>query len=221
MTPAEMQEMKTVAQHRSNVYGLLAAVYRQEPTAAFLEKTRTPAFLEALSELGLNLDAAFLQQPADRLLEELAVEYAHLFLGPGPHISPHESVQREGADGTTGRLWGEATVAIKKFVEAAGFSYRSEYRGMPDHISVELEFMQFVTAREAEAWEQGDEDSGRRCLAMEKKFLQDHLLRWVPSFCRKVSAGAEMNFYREMAALTERFMRFENEEMRGVEMNST
>ena len=221
MMPAEMAEMKTAARNRSNIYGFLAAVYRQEMTPELLEKIKTTGLPEVLSGLGLNLDSTFLQQPESRLLEELAVEYTRLFLGPGPHISPHESVQREDADGPKGRLWGEATVAVKKFVEGAGFSYREAYKGMPDHIGVELEFMQFVTAREAEAWEQADEDSARRCRAMEKRFLQDHLLRWVPPFCRKIMAGAELDFYREMAALTDRFMRFEDEEMRNDGVVST
>ena len=214
MTPDEMAEMRAVAESRSHVYGLLATVYGQEVTPALLEKMAAPGFLEALSPLGLEMDAGFFRQPAGRLLEELAIEYARLFLGPGPHISPHESVQREDGDGPKGRLWGEATVAVKRFVEAAGFVYRDEYKGMPDHISVELEFMQFVTDRESQAWAQGDEDSGLRCRAIEERFLREHLLCWVPSFCRKVASGAELDFYRKMAALTDRFMRFEDTEMR-------
>ncbi len=40
-----------------------------------------------------------------------------------------------------GNFGGESTVEVKKFIESAGFDYTSEYKGLPDHISVEWEFM--------------------------------------------------------------------------------
>ena len=106
------------------------------------------------------------------LIEDLAVEYARLFLGPDKHISPHESVHHERDGGDWGALWGKSTVEVKKFIESAGLEYISEYSGMPDHISVELEFMQQATSREAQAWESNDSEGALYCLKMEKKFLE-------------------------------------------------
>ena len=129
-----------VAAQRSNIYGLLAVIYREEASADLLMQIKDPHFIEALSNLGVHLKDDFLDMPVEKLIEGLAVEYSRLFLGPGRHISPHESVHlREGEGG--GLLWGEATIRAKKFIESCGFEYKPEYSGMPDHIGVELEFM--------------------------------------------------------------------------------
>jgi TorA maturation chaperone TorD len=204
-----------VARQRSNIYGLLASVYRQEITADLLHQVKDPQFLGVLSDLGIQLRSDFLQKPEEELLDDLAVEYARLFLGPGGHISPHESVQHQKGDGQSGLLWGESTAEVKRFIESTGLSYDPEYKGLPDHISVELEFMQQLTLREEQAWRDEDEDGALDCLKTEKKFIEEHLVRWVPVFCDKVIKEAELPFYREMAVLTKNFIEFERQEVEG------
>jgi TorA maturation chaperone TorD len=213
MVKTEKQNMKEQAQHRSNIYGLLAAIYRREMTSDLLKQIKDPRFLGILSNLGIELNNGFFQKPEQELLEDLAVEYARLFLGPGKHVSPHESVHHQRDDAQWGQLWGQSTVEVKKFIEFSGLHYKSEYIGLPDHISVELEFMQQVTLREEQAWAEEDKDTALSCLQNEKKFIEEHLARWVPIFCEKVINEAELLFYREMAGLTKNFIEFEKEEI--------
>jgi anaerobic sulfite reductase subunit A len=78
---------------------------------------------------------------------------------------------------------------------------------------VELEFMQHVVLREGQAWEADDNEMALLCLKNEKKFVDEHLSRWIPDFCEKVINEAELLFYREMAALTKNFIEFEKEEI--------
>ena len=215
MGNTEKAQRMAVARQRSNIYGLLASVYRQEVTADLLHQVKDPQFLGVLSDLGLQLASDYLQKPQEELLSDLAVEYARLFLGPGKHVSPHESVQHQKDDGQGGLLWGESTAEVKRFIESTGLSYNSEYTGLPDHISVEFEFMQQLTLREEQAWREEDEDGALDCLRTERKFIEEHLIRWVPFFCDKVIGEAELPFYREMAALTKNFIEFEREEVEG------
>jgi TorA maturation chaperone TorD len=204
-----------MAGYRSNVYGLLATVFRQEITSDLLHQVKDPQFLGVLSDLGLQLANEFFQRPEDELLQDLAVEYSRLFLGPGLHVSPHESVHHQGNGGKGGLLWGESTAEVKKLIESTGLSYDPEYKGLPDHISVELEFMQQLTLREEQAWNEEDEKTALDCLKVEQKFIEEHLCRWVPVFCDKVIEEAELPFYREMAALTKNFIEFEQQEVEG------
>ena len=44
---------------------------------------------------------------------------------------------------------------------------------------------------------------------LEKMFIDDHLFRWVPRFCDKVTEDAKLSFYREMAKLTKSFIELE------------
>ena len=196
---------------RSTVYGCLARIYRKEITSDFLPSIRDPQFLGVLSDLGSELDAAWFERPEDEVIEDLAVEYTRLFLGPDKHISPHESIHHERGDGDWGSFWGASTVEVKKFIEAAGLQYRDDYRDLPDHISVELEFMQKVTEGERNAWEEGDTDRALYCLNMEKRFLEEHLTKWIPRFCDAVISQAKLPFYREMANITKRFIAFEKD----------
>jgi TorA maturation chaperone TorD len=206
------ENMPEVASKRSKVYGLLTAVYREEPNPALLRQFKDARFRAALSSLGVDLEDKFFSLSEEELIEDLAVEYARLFVGPGKHISPHESVHLKNEEGG-GLLWGEATAKVKKFIESAGFEYKSDYCEIPDHIAVELEFMQGVTERECRAWNQKDNDGVFSCLETEKKFIDEHLVRWVPLFCEEIISYAELPFYREMGKLTKRFIEFEKEEI--------
>ena len=217
MGQTEKAQRLAVAKHRGRIYGLLTAIYGGEPTPDHLKQMKDPEFLDTLAELGVRFEDDFLERPEEELAEDLAEEYAHLFLGPGKHISPHESVHHERDGGDWGQLWGRSTVEVKKFIESTGLSYDSSYTGMPDHISVELEFMEALARHEEQAWSEDDEEDAFRCLDMERRFLEEHLNRWVPAFCDKITAAAELSFYRELAGLTKRFIEFDWQELQEFE----
>jgi TorA maturation chaperone TorD len=214
MEKTEKLNMKEQAENRSNIYGLLATIYRQEITSNLLKQIKNRQFMGVLSNLGIELNSGFFQKPEDDLLKDLAVEYARLFLGPGKHISPHESVHHKRDDGQWGQLWGLSTAEVKKEIESAGLSYQAEYTGLPDHISVVLEFMQQVTLAEQKAWADGDRNLALVCLEKEKEFIEEHLAGWIPVFCEKVIKEAELPFYREISRLTWRFIEFEKKELK-------
>ena len=104
---------------RSGLYGFLATIFRSEPTQAQIKGMKSPSFQEALG----GIDLGFTNTDETVLARDLAVEYAALFLGPGGHISPHESVHVD--DG--GQLLSEATMAVKNYIEACGFEYDPDY----------------------------------------------------------------------------------------------
>lgn len=213
MNETERQDKADEANQRSHVYGLLATVYRQEITSDLLCRIKDPQFLGVLSGLGVEFQSDFLEKPEEVLLEDLEVEYAMLFVGPGKHISPHESVHHQIEEGKWGQLWGDATVEVKKFIKATGLNYNPAYSGIPDHISVELEFMEMLSRREAQDWSEGNEESALKILDVELRFERDHLSHWVPNFCDKVIERADSSFYREMAELTKCFIEFDVDEL--------
>ncbi len=212
MSNLEVQEKAEGARIRSNIYGFLSSMFREEINAERLSQIKDPAIKEVLSEMGVQYDI-FSQKDQDELLEDLAVEYARLFLGPDKHISPHESVHHQRDDGDWGTHWGGSTVDVKKFIETAGLEYKQEYSGMPDHISVELEFMQEAAWREAQAIEEKDWEGALYCQKMEKKFICDHLIKWIPAFCDKITSQAEISFYGDLAGVTKDFITLEFKEI--------
>jgi TorA maturation chaperone TorD len=207
---AGAERMAETARQRSQLYGFLAALYRHEPTADFLHQLRQPAFSKALSDAGCHLESDVFDRPEDELAEELAVEFTGLFIGPGKHVSPHESVHRDTGGG---QLWSEATGEVMSFINRCGFAFSPEYLGLPDHISVEMEFMEALVAREAGAWGQNDPGKATQFLKLEKDFIDNHLGRWIPRFCRQVMALADQSFYGKIADLTAAFVESENKDM--------
>ena len=101
MSNIEIKEKAEGARIRSNIYGFLSSMFREEISAERLQQIKGPAIKEVLSEMGLQYDI-FSQKDQDKLLEDLAVEYARLFLGPDKHISPHEAVHHQRDDGDWG-----------------------------------------------------------------------------------------------------------------------
>ena len=206
----DWKKLADSAKSRSDIYGLLSTVFRAEPTEALIRELRGPRFSGAFSEMGVELGEGFYSEPESEVAEQLAFEFTRLFIGPGPHISAHESIFVEVDDGIGG-LWGQQTVAVKKFIETTGLNYDPKFTGIPDHVSVELEFMRNLTAWEADKWVEEDNKNAEYCLSVQRMFLEEHLLRWLPQCCNAVMAKAEMPFYRAMAELTKQYVEVERQ----------
>lgn len=204
------KKMKQGAVSRSQIYGLLAAVFREEPNAALVDEFRNPDMLRVFADMDVELGEGFYNAPVSMVAEMLAEEFTRLFIGPGSHISAHESIFAE-VDGDSGSLWGTTTVAVKKFIETTGLTYREEYTGIPDHVSVEFEFMQQLTAWEADRWQRKDRAGAQYALRVQQLFLDQHLLPWLPQFCDVVIKRAAVPFYRAMAELSKNYMEFEQQ----------
>jgi len=206
----DWKELADSAKSRSEIYGLLTAVFREEPTEVLIKELRGPRLSGAFSDMDVELGEAFYSDPESEVVEVLTLEFTRLFIGPGHHISAHESIFTE-VDGSSGGLWGTKTVEVKKFIETTGLDYEPEFTGLPDHISVELEFMQKLTAWEAAKWIQEDRKSAEYCLSVQRMFLERHLFCWLPQFCDAVMAQAEIPLYRAMAELAKNYMEFERQ----------
>ena len=141
---------------------------------------------------------------AGAIEEELAVEFTGLFLGPGAHISPHESVHSQGPGKQ--QLWGECTAQVSAFIQNLNLELDDECHLIPDHISVELEVMSLLCMEEARAWSANDRDTACLALQHQRDFLNGHLIGWVPSFCILVREHARLPFYSQLADLTSSFL---------------
>jgi TorA maturation chaperone TorD len=199
-------KMEVTAENRSYYYGFLSTVYLQEPTREFIKSLKASNFLDDLNNSDLRFDKTINNDVSDNHLNNLVLEYTRLFIGPGKHISPYESVYRDNEDA----LWSETTVEVKNFIESLGLEYSYNWSGLPDHIGVELEFMQRLTCHEKEAWTQEDKKQAIHCLEFEKRFVDEHLSQWVPTFCDKVKEETRVAFYGEIANLTRQFIDFDS-----------
>ena len=195
---------------RSQLYGLLATVFGHEPLAEFLCQLNTPELVVAVSGVGIDLGDEFRREKIVDLADDLAVEYTRLFLGPGKHISPHESVQLKRGSGI---LWGPETPAVRAAYQAAGFDIDEDETKIPDHISVELDFLCHLVSEEAQAWQDEDPQQAATLLQLQHNFISEHLGKWAVGFCRKVKEQADHTFYAAFADLVHGYLSGEKSEI--------
>ncbi len=75
---------------------------------------------------------------------------------------------------------------------------------MPDHVTVELEYMHYLSHQEAEARQNGgDTDSFLRA---QKDFLERHLCKWWPLALAAVERQRPQRFYRSLMTVIQRFL---------------
>ncbi|MBI4686338.1 MAG: molecular chaperone TorD family protein [Nitrospirae bacterium] len=128
--------------------------------------------------------------------KELAVEYARLFVGPFELKSPpYGSVYLDGGR----RVMGDSTMEVIKTYEEEGLSRDSEFKELPDHIAVELEFMYYLVFKEIQALEKCDIRTAFQFKGKQEKFQNRFLRQWAPLFCEKVKEGTDNKFYMALA----------------------
>jgi TorA maturation chaperone TorD len=193
---------------QSNCYGLLALVFRDIPTSEIVEKLRSPPLAEILASLGYDIAQDFSGE-LEAVTKRLCEQYTRTFVGPGPHVSPYASVHHDHE----GQLWGDSTVWVKRFIETTGLSFRNNWDSIPDHIAIELELMQRLTAHESQLWLSSLSGPSHnninidkqlcQCLHVQEQFLRDHLCKWIPQFCGRMLETCTSLFYQKMASLAE------------------
>ena len=193
---------------RENLCRFLAACYYQ-PGPEFAEEKIFDSMRDAATRIHPELAAT-----AHRLGEEfsadgldgLLLDYARLFLGPNHIIAKPYGSAWTGREKT---LMQESTLAVQELYAESGFEIDEDFRELPDHIAAELEFLYLLIYRENEARRDDDLESLTATARLRKRFLDEHLGSWVGPFTAAVRAGAQSGFYRELAALTDRFVNME------------
>lgn len=90
---------------------------------------------------------------------------------------------------------------VAGFYAAFGVQIADSFRDLPDHLSMELEFVSYLYAKEAYALEQGWKGRANECRAARRQFLREHLARWLPAFAGRAAQHARLRFYPAAAAL--------------------
>ncbi len=99
---------------------------------------------------------------------------------------------------------------IAGFYRAFGVELSKDIHERMDHLSVELEFMHFLAYKESYARCHDGADKIQVVVDAQKKFVKEHIGRWVPLFARMLVRKADNGFYRHMADIASDWMDFES-----------
>lgn len=210
--PPDFELLKKMAENRAKSYWLLSLFYLKRPDKKFLEELKENIFkldIELSGEIkeGLSIlkNVLIKEDDLNKFSERLAIEFTRLFRGIKEGYSPpppYESVYRG-----EGRVMGKYTIIVMRKYLQHGFIVLDEYAGPQDYIGVELKFMSFLCYNEMKAWENNDQKNGKKYINKEREFLEEHIIQWIPNFCKIIERNSREEFYRGVAKLTREFLR--------------
>jgi len=96
-------------------------------------------------------------------------------------------------------------IEIEKFYGKYGIKPANYGEQPPDHITTELEFMHYLCFCEGEA-RNNQEESVTEYIAAQSRFMQEHLILWVPKFCEVIENSADLDFYQLLSLITRNFV---------------
>lgn len=215
LNPYPSEGWQALAGLRADCYATLSALFLAAPSDELWRQVLNPDFRASLEELFGERAGAFSPHFAACLSagrQEAEQEFNALFLAPaGRYVAPYESAFREkrvlNGVATPGLLMGRTTAAISAFYgECAALTTGVE---LPDHVGMELGFMQLLLAKERAAWANGSPTEALTLLRKERQFLADHLAAWAPELCEAICKRSQHDFYRGLARLTQEFVALE------------
>ena len=98
---------------------------------------------------------------------------------------------------------------IAGFYRAFGVELSKDIHERLDHLSVEFEFMHFLAYKESYSRCHDGADKTQIVLDAQKKFVKNHIGRWVPLFCLMLGKKADSGLYKHVADLMAEWMDFE------------
>lgn len=189
-----MAEFRTAVSHDLLA---LALLHNEELTGQLIAQLRIEEFphslqLQLVSDSGKDATRLFhqaiqlLEDDADStLLDELAADYAGIYLTHALHASPYESVWID----EEGLAMQEPMFQIRAIYQRHGLVAQDWRKRSDDHLVLQLQFVTHMMISGGNI-----EETAR--------FLDEHLLRWLPDFGSRVAARCATPFYAGLCAYT-------------------
>ena len=207
----EQKEVKVLCEQRAAAYGWIARLFKVEVDEDLLVSLKATEYPQGTGDPDLDLGyrkiAIYLSTTMQGTLLDLAVDYVRTFIGHRNDTFgaayPFESVYTSEKRLLMQAARNEVLAAYRK----AGMKVDDSWSDPEDHIAIELEYMQVMAQKTAQALEEGADEKATCYLMAQKDFLENHLLSWTPMFTADIRRFAKTDFYWGLAALTDGFLR--------------
>lgn len=197
-------------------YSLLARFFLDEPNKQFLLLLTNQEFLASFpcpKSKGAQIIEFCLKDPEvlePAFINSLKGSFNNLFLGPSKKMaSPYESVYRNAKK----LVFQEETLAVRSFYYKYGVMVENFQREPDDHIGFELKFMQILAEKSYDAFKKNQFNKVKKLLLDQKKFLQEHLIKWVYDFVAQVRQNTDSDFFQGAALLLSEYLEYEQENL--------
>ncbi|MCH2211440.1 MAG: molecular chaperone TorD family protein [Fuerstiella sp.] len=182
MKPA-VNELASLA----GTYRLLARLWIREVDGQLLKSLQEPPLCQVFTQAGGRLpDSA-----ASSTLEELAVDYCQLFLGPANHLPPFQSVWQRG------QFQSDSAESMRSYVSLLGCETGDQ---MDDHFGIQLEVMGHLLDFSLSTVQHSDGVPD-----LPGTYFAEHLT-WVFPLFEAAVIRAKTEFYRSTICMTREFL---------------
>ena len=178
----------------------LAVLHNQELNDDLIGRLRSTCFpdglrLQLCSDQG-KAAASLTRHAIDGLpesmdqavLDELAADYADIYLTHALGASPYESVWIDD----DGLVMQEPMFQVREYYRRHSLRVQDWRKRSDDHLVHQLHFL-------SHGFTEGSHDANLEELA---RFMDEHLLRWLPDFATRVAARCATSLYAGLALLT-------------------
>lgn len=217
-----VDDVKTANLSRERLYAFLSRIFANEideellrtiiavqPTIDLLASSQqTEDFREGSTHLTdfVRQARALEGRERDELFTDLAVEYAGMLLAAGKnHLLTSESAYLGGHH----LYYDKPYAQVKNLYRRSHVEKRQDFLEPEDHIAVELDFMANLCKEMDSLLGQKSVEGALQNLKLQKEFLRDHLVKWVPDLCESMKKAAESKLYKSVAELTKGFISME------------
>ena len=204
ITPQVIKGLKV----ESDILSLLKHIFWSEPTKDLIQSIRSVPKIQEENDIdkGLNEISEAIEENKNRLdeyLDDLAIEYARLFIGPKkPFAVPYASFYLSESKA----MMSEITTDVRKQYLTAGMAVKELYKLPDDHIAIELEFLQYLATRITESYEADLRDDVSKLLQIREDYIKEHLSKWAPEFAENIINATNDKFYHGAALLLKGFV---------------
>jgi len=192
--------LETFCKHVAEDFKVLATLHEHEPEAALLKELKElnfPYGLTLLMDSKPATEAMALmhkslsdlpEDPSESILDELAADYASIYLNHNIGVSPEESVWLDEHN----LICQESMFQVRSWYERYNLVI-PDWRLRPDdHLVYELQFIAWLL----------DHDHQPETLEQVAIFMDEHLLRWLGNFASGVLSRCDTLYFAGSAALT-------------------
>lgn len=212
-------ELREFFENAAAFYALLSSIFYLELTEEQIDGLAESGFSfpDDGSEMG-NACAAlrrYLARRGPSARQDLAVDYARIFLAAGVYEGetavPYESVFTS----PEGLMMQDARDEVVRVYRRCGLVVPRDLNVPEDHLAFELEFMGRLSERIAEALASSEGAAGgdaasedaATLMAEQLRFIDEHLLNWMPDLAWRVEAFARLPFYPAMMTVAQSYIR--------------
>jgi putative dimethyl sulfoxide reductase chaperone len=226
-----LEEQRKISLSREGLYSFLSRAFLFEVDKEFL--TMVVAAQPIIEELASSQHGSMLRKASEelasvsskaaavvgvekkKLLTDLAIEYANLFLGTGISAGREQAWPWESAYFSfPPRKQAQPYHEVCDAYRIAGYQKPKDYNEPEDHIALELDFMAYLSRLTTTSIDEGKVDFALGYVKLQKEFMKDHLLRWTDKFSKRLlskSEKRETDFYHALAMMLESFVALDDQ----------